>query len=113
MEILESQKVSLCIFFGPKVLRYLDLEKWLDRKVKFIFKIHDAINWETNDYNTQISRNKGNQTMKFGQSLEYNMRNVFPEKTYTKCVIETSSRPFSKKSKLIYKIDPAISGSAV
>ena len=51
--------------------------------------------------------------MKFGQSLEYNMRNVFPEKTYTKCVIETSSRPFSKKSKLIYKIDPAVSGSAV
>ena len=51
--------------------------------------------------------------MKFGQSLEYNMRNVFPEKTYTKCVIETNSRPFSKKSKLIYKIDPAISGSAV
>ena len=48
--------------------------------------------------------------MKFGQSLEYNMRNVFLEKT---CIVETSPRPFSKKSKLPYKIDPATSGSAV
>ena len=31
-----------------------------------------------------ISRSKGNQTMKFGQLLEYNMRNIFVEKSYTK-----------------------------
>ena len=27
-----------------------------------------------------ISRNKGNQTVKYGQSIEYNMRNIFLEK---------------------------------
>ena len=46
-----------------------------------------------------ISRSKGNQTMKFCQLIEYNMRNVFV-KIYTKCDDESSSRSFSKKSKL-------------
>ena len=32
-----------------------------------------------------ISRSKGNQTMRFGQLIEYNMRNIFFEKSYTKC----------------------------
>ena len=30
-----------------------------------------------------ISRNKGNWTMKFRQLIEYNMRNIFLEKSYT------------------------------
>ena len=47
-----------------------------------------------------ISRSKGNQTMKFGQLIECNMRNVFLEKSYTKCGGETSPRPFSEKLKL-------------
>ena len=34
---------------------------------------------------TNISRNKGNQAMKFGQLIEYNMRNIFLKKSYTKC----------------------------
>ena len=38
--------------------------------------------------------------MKFGQLIEYNMRNIFAEKSYTKFVGETNLRPFSKKSKL-------------
>ena len=29
-----------------------------------------------------ISRSKGNQTMKFGQLIEYNMRNIFLEKSH-------------------------------
>ena len=45
-----------------------------------------------------ILRSKGNQTMKFGQSIEYNVRNIFVEKSYTKCGGETISRPFSKLS---------------
>ena len=45
-----------------------------------------------------ISRSKGNQTMKYGQLIEYNMRNIFLEKSYTKCGGETIPRPFSKKS---------------
>ena len=42
-----------------------------------------------------ISRSKDNQTMKFGQLIECNMRNIFLEKSYTKCGGETSPRPFT------------------
>ena len=35
------------------------------------------------------SRIKGNQTIKLGQLLEYNMRNTFLKKLYTKCGGET------------------------
>ena len=52
-----------------------------------------------------ISRSKGNQTMKFGQLIEYNMRNIFVEKSYTKCVGETTPRPLSKKPKLSISLD--------
>ena len=43
-----------------------------------------------------ISRSKGNQTMKFGQLIDCNIRNIFLEKSYTKCGGETSPRPFLK-----------------
>ena len=33
--------------------------------------------------------------MKFGQLMEYNMRNIFLEKSYAECGGETSPRPFS------------------
>ena len=44
-----------------------------------------------------ISRSKSNKTMKFGQLIEYNMRNIFLEKSYTKYDGDTSPRPFYKK----------------
>ena len=47
-----------------------------------------------------ISRSKGNQATKFGQLIEYNTRNIFVEKSCTKCAGETIPRPLSKKSKL-------------
>ena len=47
-----------------------------------------------------ISRSKDNQAIKFGQLIEYNMKNIFVEKSYTKCAGETIPRPLSKKSKL-------------
>ena len=43
-----------------------------------------------------ISRSKGNQTMKFDQLTEYGTRNIFLKKSYTKCGGETILRPFSK-----------------
>ena len=43
--------------------------------------------------------------MKFGELIEYNMRNIFLEKLYTKCGRETIPRPFSKKSKLSISLD--------
>ena len=52
-----------------------------------------------------ISRSKGNQTMKFGQLITYNMRNIFLEKSYTKCGGEASPRPFDKKTKLSISLD--------
>ena len=45
----------------------------------------------------ETSKRKGNHTMKFGQFIEYNMRNIFLEKSCTKYGGETISRPFSKK----------------
>ena len=51
-----------------------------------------------------ISRSKGNQTMKFGQLTECNMRNIFLEKPCTKCGGETSPRPFSEKLKILYSL---------
>ena len=43
-----------------------------------------------------ISRSKGNETMKYGQSIEYNMRNIVLEQSYTKCGEETIPRLLSK-----------------
>ena len=47
-----------------------------------------------------ISKGKGNQTMKFGQLIEHNKRNIFLEKYFTKWAEVTSPRGFTKKSKL-------------
>ena len=43
-----------------------------------------------------ISKSKGNQTMKFCQLIEYKMRNIFTEKSYTKCCEEVTPDPFIK-----------------
>ena len=47
-----------------------------------------------------ISSRKDYQAMKFGQLVEYNMRSIFLEKSYTKSGGETIPRLFSKKFKL-------------
>ena len=44
-----------------------------------------------------ISKSTGNQAMKLGQLIEYNVRNIFLEKTYF--------RHFSKNSKLNISLD--------
>ena len=44
----------------------------------------------------KVSRSQGNQSMKFGQLIEYNIRNIFLEKSYTKCGGESIPRPFPK-----------------
>ena len=46
--------------------------------------------------------------MKFVHLIEYNMRNIFVEKSYTKCAEETIAKPLSKKIKIEH-----ISGSIV
>ena len=52
-----------------------------------------------------ISRSKGNQKMKFGQLIEYNMKNIFVKKSHIKCAGENISRPLSKNSKLSISMD--------
>ena len=47
-----------------------------------------------------ISSSKSNQTIKFGQLIEYNLRNIFLEKWYTNYGGETFPKPFFEKSKL-------------
>ena len=52
-----------------------------------------------------ISRSTGNQTIKSGQLIEYNIRKIFLEKSWMKCGGEASPRPFYKKSKLNISLD--------
>ena len=52
-----------------------------------------------------IPRSKDNQTMKFGQLIEYKMRNILIGKSYTKYGGETTPRPLFKKSKFSISLD--------
>ena len=54
---------------------------------------------------SNILRNNSNKTMEVGQLIEYNMRNIFLEKSYTKFGGETSPRLFSEKLKLSIYMD--------
>ena len=50
-------------------------------------------------------RSKGYQTIKFGQLIECEIRNIFLEKLYTKCGEETIPRAFLKKLKFSISVD--------
>ena len=97
-----------------KLLPWLSghVAKRLDKKDKVNFKFYDARAWLTNNsYNhilSNISRSKGNLTMKFGQLIECNMRNICFEKSYTKRGGETSPRLFSEKLKLSISLDNSL-----
>ena len=43
--------------------------------------------------------------MTFGHLIEYNLRNIFIEKSHAKCAEETIPRPLSKISKLSISLD--------
>ena len=66
---------------------------------------HGLVNKQLQNTYCPISGEKGNQTMKFGQLMEYNMRNIFLEKSYTKWGREASRRPFDKKPKMEISLD--------
>ena len=53
----------------------------------------------------KISRSKDNQTMKFVQLIECNIRHIILGKSFTKCCGETSSRLYSEKLKLSISLD--------
>ena len=49
--------------------------------------------------------NEDSQTMKFDHLIEYNMRNIFLEKSYRECDGEIGPRPFFEKLKLSISLD--------
>ena len=81
------------------VRRFIDLIKNISLVSKFMTP---QPGWQTNAMHIlpNISRSKGYHTKKFGQLLEYIKRNIFVEKSYTKCGGETIPRAFSKKLNL-------------
>ena len=91
--------VTLKTLFVLKVFKFLSwrlvhVEKRLYEKVKFI---------TCSTHIAQISRSKGSQTMKFGQLIEYNMKNISVEKLYTKCGAEKLfPDPFLKNQNWIF-----------
>ena len=53
----------------------------------------------TNNYNKilpNISRSKGNRKITFGQLVKYKMKNIFLEKSFTKCCVKLLPDPFLK-----------------
>ena len=81
--------IFLCWLFGH-----------IKKRDKDNLKVYDVTTWKTNNCNnilSNISRSKVNQTVKFGKLIEYNMRNNFLEKSYTKFVGETIPRPLKIK----------------
>ena len=99
--------LMLKALFVPEIFRFLSwnfgyVEKRIDKKVVVNFKIYDVTHTDkqmiTMHILLNVSRSKGNQTIKFGQLIEYNMINIFLEKSYAKC---PSLRSSYKKSKLI------------
>ena len=77
-------------------------EKQLDKKTKSNFKIiapQIGQRITTIHVLPNISRRKGSLTIKFGQLIEYNKRNISLGKSHLKCGGKASHRPFSKKLK--------------
>ena len=95
-----------------KIFKFLyspfgNVEKRLDWKDQVNFRIYDVRTWLPIVIHIliNISSSKANQAMKFVQLIEYNLRNIFCEKSYTKCGGEAIHRPFPKKSKLSMSLD--------
>ena len=85
------------LFLSPMYLNFcnefLFMQKnSLIRKLRLIsklMKLHLGEQTIAIDILPNILRSKCNQTMKFDQLIEYNMRNIFLEKSYTQCVGDT------------------------
>ena len=79
-------KSSLCSYL-TFCLDFLVLQKiLLNYKDNVNFHVFDVTNWlaVTIHLLPNISRSKGNQTMKFDQVIEHNKKNIFLQKSITK-----------------------------
>ena len=82
--------------------------KGLDQKDKVTLKIYDVTTWESNncDINFQnTSRNKDNQTMKFGQLIEYNTRIISFEKSLKNMLKKLFPDPFLQNQNMNISLD--------
>ena len=82
--------------------------KRLNYKDKVNFKIHDVTAWLANICKIHIAqylKKKGNQAIQYGHLIQYNMRSIFVEESYTKCAGDTAPRLLSKKLKLSISLD--------
>ena len=104
--ILQTLFVPAIFTFLPGLFGYI--EKRLDKKAMLFSKF--IMPWTvqlriTIHISLNISKSKGKQIMKFGQVIEYNMINIFLEKSYTECAGEACPRPSYEKSKLSVYLD--------
>ena len=92
---LRIMKNAFCLtvkaLFVLKIFKFLScfsyVGKWLDRKAKVNnVKICDVANQERKNYNTHIAEyfKKQRQSDNNCQSVQYDIRNIFLEKSYTK-----------------------------
>ena len=80
-----SRYLSFCFDF------FVMHKSGLIRKIMLISKFMTSQHWKqiiAMHIIPNISRNKGNQAMKFGQLIEYNMKNIFLGKSCEKCGVE-------------------------
>ena len=106
--LLKMMKNAFCFtskaLFVLKIFKSLSwlfghVGKRLDKKDQVIFNFMTSQPGQQTTViciSPNISRSKGNQTTKFGQLTECNMRNIFLEKSFTKCGRETNPDPFLK-----------------
>ena len=65
--------------------------KRLDKKAKVSLKIYDVTNWNKSMYKLpDISKHEGNQTIKYRQLIEYDVKNIFLQKSCRKWSRRTS-----------------------
>ena len=99
---------TLKALFVLKIFKFLfrlfgQVAKLHDKKDRIDFKFYDVTAWLTINCNTHIAQYLPR--CKFGTLIEYNLRNIFLETSYTKCGRETSPRLFSVKFKLSISLD--------
>ena len=89
--------IFLSRFFG-------DVGRLPDKKAEVCFKVNDITVWETITIHVlvNITKSKGNQTMKFGQLIKYSLRFFFLEESDAKCGGEAIPRSFWKSQNTAY-----------
>ena len=93
--ILKPLFVPNIFTFLSWIFRHVEKNE-LIRKIRLISKFMTSQPGQqaiTKHIFPNISQSKGNQTIKFGQLIEYSNRNIFLRKSYRKWGSETGSRP--------------------